>query len=311
MNRLILVPQYPTHLRYQEWWWHEFPARFKKYFDQVVTLGVDPFEQKREFKFVNLAPITPAIMFEASQIEQYMAIEHHPGDILLLNDLSFPGLFSNVLFHKSPVRCFAICHATSKNKYDYFSADREYKWQIEKATSKLFDKVFVASEYHKDKLGWKNIEVLPFPDAPLDGIKAKYKKYDVVSVSRPVVQKRNFKFEKQIEKALITNIISPINSTWEGYYNFLAEAKVLLITSKEETYGYQVVDAIKNHCVPIAPNGFSYPELLPKEYLYSNLDECVQKIRQALYKGLPVPKLKTEEEAGKFYEKISNIMKYE
>jgi hypothetical protein len=37
--RLIFVPQFPTKLRYQNWWITEFPHQFKNYFDEVITLG--------------------------------------------------------------------------------------------------------------------------------------------------------------------------------------------------------------------------------------------------------------------------------
>ncbi len=58
------------------------------------------------------------------------------------------------------------------------------------------------------------------------------------------------------------------------YFDTLSSAKVLLITAREETYGYQIIDCFKygNGCVPLAPNQFSYPELLPDNYLYNRYD---------------------------------------
>ena len=158
MPRLILVPQYPTKLRYQEWWFEYLPHEFLRHFDSVITLGgfieVSNLTTEDATMF---SPVETALEFEALQIQQYSSLEITEKDILLLCDLSFPGLFPQVLFHKRPKKCFAICHATSLNAYDYYMKDRQIKYPIEKNTAQLFDKVFVGSQYHANKLGWKNI----------------------------------------------------------------------------------------------------------------------------------------------------------
>jgi len=75
-------------------------------------------------------------------------------------------------------------------------------------------------------------------------------------------------------------------------------SKILLITAHEDTFGYQIVDAIINGCVPLARNDLAYPELLPKEYLYNDikiLDE----------EGNPVP----QGEIGEIYAKSPLLLK--
>jgi hypothetical protein len=42
-----------------------------------------------------------------------------------------------------------------------------------------------------------------------------------------------------------------------------------VITSREETYGYQAIDSISVGTCPIAPRALSYPEILPEENLYN------------------------------------------
>jgi len=310
MSRLILVPQYPTRLRYQEWWWREFPKQLKNYFDEVLVLGRNsgPFITASGDTF---APIAISMQFEAQQIKDYSKLKLRKDDVLLLNDLSFPGLFANVLFHKRPEKCFAICHATSKNAYDYFAKDRRIKYPIEKATAKLFDSVFVATIYHAKKLGWKNIRIFPFPNPPFEG-KQRIKEYQVVSVARPGLQKQSKRIEKALAKRGIT-LIRPECESWKDYYTFLAKSKILLITAKEETYGYQIIDAIKNNCIPIAPNRFSYPELLSEEYLYNdqNIYELIDLMIKIWDENLPVPRLYMQQNADEFYRRISNIMQNE
>ena len=313
MARLIIVPQYPTPLRYQEWWWEEFPAEFAGYFDEVKVLG-ERIPRCLDINRKDFAPTNPSVEYELHQISEYMLLTFREDDVLLLCDLSFPGLFANVLFHKRPKKCFAICHATSKNKYDYFSKDRTYKWPIEKATAGLFDKIFVATGYHKVKLGWKNSVVQPLPLPPF-GRKVIFegnRLNSIVSVSRPGIQKRNKSLEKKIESHF-----GPIKTPkvyevydWMGYQAFLQNSKVLLITSKEETFGYQVADAIFNGCYPVAPNKYSYPELLPREFLYNDYMELVKILYDLLmHPGKKLPKLLTEEASDNFYKITSDIMK--
>lgn len=278
-NRLILVPQYPAKLRYQEWWFEEFPKRLSKAFKEVIVLGHQCIHERPLGS--GFSPINQAIEFECKQVKQYMELDLRIDDVLLLNDLSFPGIFANVLFHQRPVSCYAICHATSRNKYDYFMHDRKIKYPIEKSIAALFDKVFVATEYHKNKLGWDNIEVIGLPDPPPELMKTPddrlcgFRPINTGYFSRNSIQKVNQKILRYLKKHHQYAIIHFNESTWEGYYHRLKKCKIVLITSKEETYGYQVVDAIKCGAIVLAPNSCSYPELLPKKYLYSSKEELL------------------------------------
>lgn len=309
-KRIIFVPQYPTPMRYQEWWFSELEQEFRGAGFDVHVLGKDKMYEmvhRRGIVPTNTAmfsPIHAAIEFECAQIEEYMALKIDKSDILFLSDISFPGLFCNVLFHKKPDHLFAFCHATSINHLDYFSKIRDLKFPIETTHSKLFDAVFVGSEYHKARLQWGNTVVtyLPFhPFQSYDGVRVN----DIVSASRPTPQKVCADTERRVEAAF-SKIVRKSTSTWQEYFTFLSESKVLLITSHEDTFGYQIVDAIMNGCIPIAPNRCAYPELLAKEYLYNNDDELFGLIDRALWGLLPLPKLKCRVGMNNFYNTIIN-----
>jgi hypothetical protein len=253
----------------------------------------------------DFAPIDTALQFEAQQVYDYLNLPLYKDDTLLLCDLSFPGLFPHVLIHKRPKKCFAICHATSLNRYDYFANVRGIKYPIEKAVAKVFDRIFVGSLYHKHKLrGWKNVTFTYMPFAPFTG-EQNIKEYNIVSVARRGKQKRNAHLENLISKALGYEIITPTCKSWVEYYDFLSKSKVMLITSNEETFGYQVLDAITNGCIPIAPNRYSYPELVSKNYLYNNYIEAIELVDDALAGKLPVPRLIITDN---FFGRVSYIM---
>lgn len=309
MSRLISVPQYPTPMRYQQWWIADIPNNLDENFDDIIILGDEYLMRERKMKNNEsmFSPIDEAIIFEEQQIYQYLNLDLREDDILLLNDISFPGLFSNILYHKKPKKCFAICHATSKNAHDYFAPVRKSKWKTECAHSELFDKIFVGTEYHKNKLGWDNVVVTSLPEMPFSVAWGNEKINDVINVSRPTKQKVNKKMEKIIENKY-GEILRETFYTWEEYFKFLNSSKCLFISASEETFGYQVVDAINNGCIPVAPNKFSYPELLSKEYLYDTEDEAIEIVGKVLNGDLDIPDLLNRDMMDNFYEKITEVM---
>ena len=318
MPRVIFVPQYPTKMRYQEWWFDKFPEEFEKAGFYVLTLGEDYAVQlESEMSEPELfSPINKAIDFETMQINEYMDLTLKDDDILFLADISFPGFFSNVLFHKRVKRMFAFCHATSKNYKDYFAPLRSQKFPIETAHSQLFDAIFIGSDYHDDKLKWDNTLVTRLPYPPFEGVKINKKSFDIMSASRPNPQKVDALLERNVERRF-GKIHRPTTSTWFNYQWNLACSKILLITSFEDTFGYQIVDAVMNDCIPLAPNSCSYPELLPREYLYEDEEELMRKIDYILNGNIPefgvvdVPKLLCHEEMENFYKHIIEVLKGE
>jgi len=308
--RIIYVPQYPTSMRYQEWWFWKLPEEFRKAGHEVVTLGeshVNNYMSKRGHLDM-FAPADLAIELETEQIKEYILLDLKKDDVLFWSDLSFPGVFGTALFHKRPSKMFAFCHATSINKGDYYSKYKSEKFMIETAFAKSFDKVFVGSKYHQDKLGWNNTVVtyLPFPPIALQ---SKIKSYNIISASRPNPQKVDLYLEGIVEEEF-GKVYRPTPTTWEGYFSNLAKSKILLITSHEDTFGYQIVDAILNGCIPIARNSLAYPEIIPREYLYNDKNELIIRINCILNSDAQVslPKILCQDEMNNFYNKIINEM---
>ena len=66
-------------------------------------------------------------------------------------------------------------------------------------------------------------------------------------------------------------------------------------------------------CIPLAPTRCSYPELLPRIYLYKDKEELLHRIDYILNSGdkVPVPKLLCQDEMSNFYNRIVKEMKDE
>jgi hypothetical protein len=311
MKRIIFVPQYPTPLRYQEWWYWKFPQEFKKAGYEVYTLGEKSAKYNRSGIATKgmFSPIEAAIKFETDQIREYMTMDIRDDDTLFLADISFPGFFTNVLYHKKPNKAFAYCHATSINKYDYFENVWHSKSMVETGHSRMFDKIFLGSWYHQQKLGWGNTYIIKLPFPPLE----RYcnlipdKSIEICSASRPTRQKVDMELEKHF-KIIRRNEIKDFKDTWEDYYSFLSMSKILLISAFEDTFGYQIVDAVMNNCIPLAPNRCSYPEIIPRQYIYDDLKDLKKKIKLVNDGKLKVPSLICEGEMKMFYENIIDRM---
>jgi len=312
MTRLIYVPQYPGKMRYPEWFLPEFSDQFSASYDEVIILGKNFLSNIHRSDLEMFSPIDEAIKFELEQIDEFLDLKlSNETDTLFLADISFPGIFSNVLYHRQKfINTFCYCHATSMNYLDYFEPVRYSKWTNEVSQSKLFRKVFVATEYHKRKLGWANTEIISLPCHNHEYYKEEKKIRDIISVARPTPQKVNLSIEREIE-SLFGKIERSSFNNWNDYYKYIGESKVMIITSNEETFGYQVLDAINNNCIPIAPNNYSYPELLPKEYLYNSIEELFSIMNKSLNGELEVPKLLDQNLIDNFFYNLINIMKSE
>lgn len=312
MSRLIFVPQYPAKMRYQETWFTEFPKHMKKYFDEVIVLGETHINNENDVNRLSekhmFSPIQQAISFESIQVNEFYNMKTYDDDVLWVSDLSFPGFFTNVLYHKPVKHAYCYCHATSRNYLDYFEPFRFSKFDCESGHAKLFKRVFIGSVYHGSKLKWENTMVVGLPIPPHETFKEE-KIYDIISVSRISPQKVSLHIEEQVEKHFGKIIRKECNS-WEEYYKFLSQGKVLLISSKEDTFNYSIMEAVMNNTVVLAPNKLCFPELLPKEYLYDNYEHLQVKLWSHLnhdYK--PLNKLLCNDMCERFYENIAEVMK--
>ena len=84
-----------------------------------------------------------------------------------------------------------------------------------------------------------------------------------------------------------------------------------MITAHEDTFGYQIVDAVTNNCIPLARNSLAYPELLPREYLYNDLDDLIMRY-DCLTSGdekPEIPRLLCANQMNEFYDVICEEMK--
>ena len=292
-KRLIWVPQYPCQLRYPEWWFIEIPRKLSHVYE-VITLGMWWYKESSndaKIKKDEWTPIEESLRFEQGQIEEYLDLELREDDTLLIADLSFQESFCSQLYFKRPKKCYAYCHGTSLNKFDLFEDDRESKFLCESGHAKLFDNVFVGSEYHKDKLKWDNTSVIGLPRNSLLLKVTRERIWDIVSVARPCVQKIDSQIENEIFCYYNIKRNEDVND-WFEYSELLSSSKILLISSQEDTFNYSLLDSLTCGCIPIAPRKLCFPEILPDYLLYDDAQEAIKIIRNILNDKVQIKDIK-------------------
>jgi len=213
---------------------------------------------------------------------------------------------------------FAFCHATSLNAYDYFAPMRKYKKKIEFEHARLFDGIFFGSYYSMIKTKWsqKGIKchVVSLPDSPDSIIKPikpnNIRPIDLVSVCRPSIQKVNKKLEKKVEKALGKKIYREEVNTWNDYNILLGNSKVLIISTKEDTFNLTILDAIKCGCIPMVSDSLCFPEILPDYWRYKDADDLIIKLKHMFKDNqFMVPDVICRDKVDNFFKNMIKIMK--
>ncbi len=197
------------------------------------------------------------------------------GDIVFFSDLDYPGFSLPLSFFlkQRGAKVYGIIHGAYFNVGDiWYGAPRR---NFDRSILDVVDKVFVASNWFKsallDNLGWEYedkiiVNPLPYKTAGVEVRGCTDRGMYVLVIGKDIVSLPGF-------------AVVPLNHTWEEYVDLLSRSMFLLSTKQAETFGYTIIEAMDMGVVPVAPNRFSYPELLPPALLYDDISEVPDKIR--------------------------------
>ena len=74
-----------------------------------------------------------------------------------------------------------------------------------------------------------------------------------------------------------------MNLSKQQYYGLLSRSKFVVSFALQENFGFGIAEAVKLGCIPILPNKLVYPEFYDKTYLYTNFEECVEKLANFMF----------------------------
>jgi hypothetical protein len=233
-----------------------------------------------------------SMQYETYQLGKVLD-EVSPNDVILCLDASLPGVCGYLAATSKPCKMAALVHGSSFNKLDIFPTTRR---RLESVTLDAFDKLFVASMYHREKLHWHlkenyrrvvNLGWLPTnPSLHEHNPNKRRKTGSVCSVARNTPQKRNVKLEQKFTELTGVTVDCPDKpfQTWKEYYEFLANHEYLLVTAQEETFGYPIQEAMYLETKPLVPDILCYPEFVHRDLRYDtgNVNSLVARYHENL-----------------------------
>lgn len=298
-KRLFVIPQMPITLRYTSWWPQVFEAELSSFFDYEMTPLNRSYKILPIQSFGNTDGFMKAMInWEAINVAELASLPTTKDDIILCLDGCTPGLVATYLQTHRPCRTVCVCHGSSFNSHDIFPVSRQL---FDRVALNTFDNVIVASHYHAHKLvmnGVDNKRIVVTGGLPVNPYYSTIKKqaypYNgrprVAIIDRPGDQKRSqFLLEaiKNHPDLDVVDFFSPDRKPHQSFTEYLTELSSfshVLVTAREETYGYQIRDAVAMGVIPICPREYCYPEFVPNMFLYNRTQDLPKVVNEIVMK---------------------------
>lgn len=307
--KVFYVPIEPYEERYTEQWYRWYKQAFEELGQDYEYIDGESIATKIQTGSVLDAYGTN--YYKASQlmkiIEKLQKGEIGDDDVIFFADLWFPGIESLQYIRditKGKWKIVGILHAGTWDKADFTYREGMKPWaaDIESGWLKFFDKVFVATHFHRNLITKANkgldkgkivVTGLPFDvDDVTKGFKRVEKKNQVVFPHRLDAEKQPERFDELTHTtrhtAKNTGFVflksKEITKTKKQYYKLLNESKIAVSFALQETFGYAMLEALAFRCIPVVPNRLSYKEMAFYGVKYKMPKEAALIIRK-LMKG--------------------------
>lgn len=296
MRKIINVPIEPLEERYSAQWNRWIPAELSRLgVDHIHLDFIEPLSDKiRNGSFLDVIGTN---YYKAKQLAELMDLIDRgqivSGDVILLNDIWFPGLEMLAYVRDAIGRDFkiaGIAHAGTWDPYDFLSQKKMGRWgeDLENSWFEIVDYILVNSHYHKQLL--KNsrtidsdkIFVVGYPFKPEEFVEPKPKKENIVVFPHrldPEKQPELFDYLAIVlQKTFPDWQFIKTKDVWtnkKAYYDLLNRSKIAFSCALQETFGIAMVEATLCGCIPVVPDRLSYHHLYDKIFKYSEKEEAI------------------------------------
>jgi hypothetical protein len=300
---VFVVPLESYDLRYTEQWNRWFPRRMDERGIEYTYLSVTGDAHARLGGDV-LSPIRTN-MHRVDQVQRILELFEtdrvRDGDTFFFHTLWFPGLEALAYVRDSlkiDFRIVAVLHAGSYDPWDFRARAGMDPWSAPLETSwlEIADQVLVASHFHRAMiLGSRRVAPqklivtgLPFDSAEIRrGRDLPSKRGQIAFPHRQVPEKSPdvadyLRAEFGHDTVVLTRETS---STKSGYLDIIARSRVVVSDSRQETFGYSMLESAALGCVPLVPDRLCYREMYPQRYRFASRIELIDKARTALEGG--------------------------
>lgn len=297
------VPIEKYEERYTEQWSRWFPAAYSVLGLDFVNVEGESITAKVESGSV--LDCYGTNYYKASQLQKLILLiregKINDGDTIFFHDLWFPGIEAIQYIRditKKEFKIWGILHAGTWDRHDFTTLNGMRKWgkYVEKGWLEFFDKVFLGSEFHKQiilkRCNRKVAEKLVVSGIPFEykEVQRKQKKENIVVFPHRLnKEKQPWLFDNLAEKLkkhfpdwqFIKT--KEVCKNKEEYYQLLGRSKLAVSFAKQETFGYAMLEAVANGCIPIVPDKLSYATMpIYEGYRFKNLSAMIKYLKKEL-----------------------------
>ena len=304
--KLFYIPIEPYKTRYTADWIEQFESEFQNHNVEYETVLGDTFSD-----VVTSGGVLDACgthVYKFSQLQKLITLINsnsvHDGDVLFFADLWFPGLESLFYIRNMVNIQFKICgifHAGTYDSHDFTYRNNMRNWgkYLEASWFSEIDKIFVATEFHKQLLLSGSIIIPRLADRVFvtgipfygDELRKKYltKKEDIIVFPHRLDEEKHPELfdlfvDKLNQKGFNFKAIKTIEETSsrDEYFKLLGRSKIMISFAEQETFGYSTLESMALDNYVIVPNKLSYCETVPFSYRYDTLDEAFDMLVNAM-----------------------------
>lgn len=275
-----IIPIEPIETRYTSQWYSFIPKILSQYSNVIIYDGEISSNNTTPGAFLDFLGTN---QYKSSQLigiaEAFNNISD--GDIFLYTDAWNPTVIQlkyMASLLKKNIKIYGILHAGAYDPNDFLGREiGQTRWMdhSEAGILNCYDKLFVATEYHKSLVNrthhLRNIHVCGFPFDYLEDLllNNKPKSQQIVFPHRLSVEKQPHIFDELAKELPYSFIKCQENVlTKSQYHSIMAESKLCVSFSLQETLGIGCAEAIYSGSLVLCPNHLSYSEIYIDEFKY-------------------------------------------
>lgn len=298
---LWLMPLEPIEERYTGQWYEWFPEVLGLEGIEYEMIDGEAVESELEGEFF-LDPIATNI-WKSTQLRNLLGRidngEVTDGDTIFFFDLWYPGIESLAYIRDLTGIEFEIAgvlHAGTYDPHDLTAQAGMDSWgqDLENSWFSFIDTAFVATMYHKNLLmkqrkTWEmdlQVTGLPVDIKRLVKMRSEGERNDRVVFTGRQSDEKGWPFIRELRQKGY-NVFSTLSYDFDKdeYYEFLADSKAVIAPSKQETFGYGVVEGMALGCEPIVPDALAFQQTVPDGSRYEYRESAERRVRELTVEG--------------------------
>jgi hypothetical protein len=294
-----MLPIESLEMRYSSQWlsWFKNIMIDDKRVDSLVIIDPDPLTT--EITNGAFLDVCGTNYYKAMQLASCSEMIHNgqvdENTVFFMHDAWFPGIEMLAYMRDGLGIKFKIAgclHAGTYDPTDFTSKKGMGMWgrDLEQSWFELYDKLFVATSYHKNLIQMNRVivpdklVVTGFPIyKPLVDMGCAKEKI-VVFPHRLTEDKQPELFD---ELARLMSSIYPdwqfiktqdVKRTKQEYYDLLRRASIAVSFAKHENWGIGMQEATMVGCIPVVPDRLSYKEMYSPEFRFADFADAFHRV---------------------------------